>query len=82
MIKAKSQKPAKETKGRELKYDPNRILKLWTDGKSIREIADAIKPISKVFVHRTLTTKFAKQYADGQKARQAAREDAKKAAVK
>jgi hypothetical protein len=82
MSKAKAPKPAKEKKGRELKYDPNRILKLWTDGKSIGEIADAMKPISKVFVHRTLTTKFAKQYADGQKARQVAREVAKKEAAK
>jgi hypothetical protein len=32
-------------------------------------MADAMKPISRVFVHRTLTTKFAKQYVDGQKAR-------------
>jgi hypothetical protein len=75
MSKAKASKPTKETKRRELKYDPNRILKLWTEGKSISEIADAMKPISKVFVHRTLTTKFAKQYADGQKARKAAREE-------
>jgi hypothetical protein len=82
MSKAKAPKPAKEKKGRELKYDPNRILKLWIDGKSISEIADAMKPISKVFVHRTLTTKFAKQYADGQKARQAAREAAKKGEAK
>jgi hypothetical protein len=75
MSKPKAPKPAKETRGRELKYDPNRILKLWTDGKSISEIAEAMTPISKVFVHRTLSTKFTKQYADGQRARKAAREE-------
>ena len=80
MSKANAPKPAKEKKGRELKYDPNRILKLWIDGKSISEIADAMKPISKVFVHRTLTTKFAKQYADGQKERAAAEKAGKHAA--
>ena len=75
MAKSKAPKPAKGT-GRKLKYDPDRILKLWESGKSIREIAEAMKPISKVFVHRTLTTKFAKQYADGQAKRKAAREKA------
>jgi hypothetical protein len=57
----KAKKTAKEPKaktGRKLKYDPDRILKLWEQGKSINEIADAMKPISKVFVHRTLTLKF------------------------
>jgi hypothetical protein len=79
----KANKTTKEPKvGRKLKYDPNRILKLWTDGKSISEISAAMKPISKVFVHRVLTVKFPKQYADGQKARQAAREAAKKEAAK
>jgi len=73
MSKAKAPKPAKGT-SRKLKYDPDRILKLWESGKSIHEIAEAMKPISKVFVHRTLTTKFAKQYADGQAKRKAARE--------
>ncbi len=73
MSKTKEPKPAKGA-GRKLKYNPERILKLWEDGKSISEIADAMKPISKVFVHRTLTTKFAKQYSEGQKARKAAKE--------
>jgi hypothetical protein len=73
MAKAKAPKPPK---GRKLKYDPSRILALWTAGKSIREIAEALKPISKVFVHRTLTTKFKSQYDAGQKARAAAREKA------
>ena len=76
MSKAIGVKPTKVKKVRVLKYDPNRILKLWTDGKSISEIADAMKPISKVYVHRVLTTKFAKQYAEGQKQRAAAREKA------
>lgn len=74
---ATKKKVAKEPKAkreRVLKYDPARVLKLWEDGKSIAEIAQAMKPISKVFVHRTLTTKFAKQYAEGQKQRKAARE--------
>jgi len=44
-------------------------LALWTAGKSIHEIAEAMKPISRVFVHRTLTTKFKSQYDAGQKAR-------------
>lgn len=73
MAKAKAPKPPK---GRKLKYDPQVILKHWEAGRSIKEIAQAMKPISRVFVHRTLVTKFAKQYADGQKARQAAREAA------
>jgi hypothetical protein len=75
MSKPRVAKPAKGT-GRKLKYDPDRILKLWADGTRISEIAEAIKPISKAFVHRTLTTKFAKQYVDGQTERAAAREAA------
>jgi len=71
--KTKAAKEPKVKKERVLKYDPDRILKLWTDGKSIAQIADIMKPISKVFVHRTLTTKFPKQYAEGQKQRAAAR---------
>jgi hypothetical protein len=58
---------------RKLKYDPTKILKLWESGKSIREISEAMKPISRVFVHRTLTTKYPEQYAAGQKARKAER---------
>lgn len=81
MSKAKTAKPAKGT-GRKLKYDPDRILKLWEGGKSIREIAEAMKPISRVFVHRTLTTKFFKQYAQGQKERAVARETANEAEAK
>ena len=76
--KAAKRKEPKAKQGRVLKYDPNRILKLWEAGKSIREIADVMKPISRVFVHRTLTTKFNSQYEAGQKERAAAREDAKK----
>lgn len=72
--------PRAKGTGRKLKYNPERILKLWEDGKSIREIADIMKPISSVFVHRTLTTKFRKQYDQGQKDRAATREAAKKAA--
>jgi DNA-binding NarL/FixJ family response regulator len=55
---SKAKKAAKEPKAkmaRELKYDPSRVLRLWEDGKSISEIAEAMKPISKVFVHRTLS---------------------------
>jgi hypothetical protein len=72
-----SKKPSNtESKPRKLKYDPNRMLQLWEKGLSIREIAEKMSPISRVFVHRTLTTKFAKQYAEGQKQRAAAREAA------
>jgi Helix-turn-helix domain of resolvase len=70
--------PTAKSTGRKLKYNPERILKLWEDGKSIREIAEIMKPISSVFVHRTLTTKFRKQYDQGQKERAATREAAKK----
>jgi hypothetical protein len=70
-------KVAKKVKGeRKLKYDPSKILKLWESGKSIREIAEAMAPISRVFVHRTLTLKFPDQYKAGQKSRAAAREKA------
>jgi hypothetical protein len=72
------QKAAKEPQGRKLKYDPAKILALWSQGKSIREIAETMKPISNVFVHRTLTTKFPAEYKAGQKARAAAREKAAK----
>lgn len=66
--------PKAKATGRKLKYNPERILKLWEDGKSIREIAETMKPISSVFVHRTLTTKFRKQYDQGQRNRAAARQ--------
>ena len=73
MAKTKTPKPPK---ARKLKYDPQVILKHWEAGKSIKEIAQAMRPISRVFVHRTLTTKFKAQYDAGQKARAAAREKA------
>jgi hypothetical protein len=79
MATKKAAKEAKPKKGRVLKYDPNKVLKLWIDGKSISEIADAMKPISKVYVHRVLTTKFAKRYVEGQKQRAAVREKANSA---
>jgi hypothetical protein len=65
---------AAKSKAPEKGYDQAKVLKLWQDGKSIREIADAMKPISRVYVHRVLTTKFPKEYEAGQKARSAARE--------
>jgi hypothetical protein len=68
----------KEKASRKPKYDQGKVLKLWEAGKSISEIADAMKPISKVFVHRLLTTKFTAQYEAGQKERAAAREKAAK----
>jgi len=77
MSKAKASKA--EPKPRKVKYNPERILELWEKGKSIREIAEAMKPISRVFVHRTLTTKFPKQYAEGQKQRATEREAARSA---
>lgn len=72
-------KPKSKTKDapRKTKYDQSKILKLWEDGKSIREISEAMKPISKVFVHRVLTMKFPAQYKAGQKARADAREKSK-----
>jgi ABC-type glutathione transport system ATPase component len=79
---SKKTKVAKETTGRVLKYDPTKILALWEKGKSIKQIAEAMSPISLVFVHRTLVTKYPKQYSEGQKARAAAREAAKKAEAK
>jgi hypothetical protein len=72
---AKSKAP-KSPKARSLKYNPELILKHWEGGKSIKEIAQAMRPISRVFVHRTLVTKFKSQYVAGQKARAAAREKA------
>jgi hypothetical protein len=60
-----------------LKFDPERVLELWEKGKSIREIAEAMKPISRVFVHRVLTTKFPKEYAAGVQSRDKARTEAK-----
>jgi hypothetical protein len=65
----KAAKTKKEKKG----YDQERILKLWLDGKSITEIAEALKPISRVYTHRVLSTKYPDQYKAGVKARKAAR---------
>jgi len=59
---------------RKPKYDQSKILALWEKGKSIREITEAMKPISLVYVHRVLTTKFPKEYEAGQKARHVAKE--------
>ena len=73
MAKSKAPKPPK---GRTLKYNPQIILKHWEAGKSIKQIAEVMKPISRVFVHRTLVTKFKAQYDAGQKARATAREKA------
>jgi hypothetical protein len=73
MSKAKKAEPTP----RKLKYDPDRILQLWEKGKSIREIAEAMKPVSRVFVHRVLSLKFPKQYKAGQDARAAAHEAAR-----
>jgi hypothetical protein len=70
-------KPAKAKTApqeRKLKYNPATILSHWEKGKSIKEIAEAMKPISRVFVHRVLTLKFPKQYAEGRKEREAAEE--------
>lgn len=74
MAKAKG----KEKTPRQPKYDQGKVLRLWEAGKSIRDIADAIKPISKVFVHRLLSTKFKSQYEAGVKARDAAKLATKK----
>ena len=47
--------------------------RLWLAGKSILEISEAMKPISRVYVHRVLTTKYPEQYETGQKRRKAER---------
>ena len=65
-------KVAKTTKKEKRGYDQERILKLWLDGKSIAEITEAMKPISRVYAHRVLTTKYPDQYKAGQKAGKAA----------
>jgi hypothetical protein len=67
-----------EAKERERKYDVNKILALWEKGFSIREIAEKLNPISKVYTHRVLSVRFPKQYEQGQKQRTAARAEAKK----
>jgi hypothetical protein len=77
-----TKKAAKESKVRVVKYDPAKVLKYWDGGKTISEIAEAMKPISKVYVHRVLTTKFAKQYEAGRKEREAARVAAAKKETK
>jgi hypothetical protein len=64
---------AKNKAARKPKYDQSKVLKLWEAGKSIREIAEALKPISRVYVHRLLTTKYPAQYEAGQKERKAER---------
>jgi hypothetical protein len=67
MAKAKSKAAPKKH------YDQERILELWEKGKSIREISEIMSPLSRVFAHRVLTTKFPKEYEAGVKARKAAR---------
>lgn len=68
MSKAKAKsKPKKEH------YDQGRVLDLWQAGKSILEITEAMKPISRIYVHRLLSTKFKKEYEAGRKERTAAK---------
>jgi hypothetical protein len=69
---SKAAKSKKAPEPRKPKYDQSKILKLWQDGKSIREISEAMKRLSRVFAHRVLTTKFPKEYEAGTKARKAA----------
>jgi hypothetical protein len=54
-------------------YSQERILELWQAGKSIREISEAMKPLSRVYAHRVLTTKYKDQYKAGVLARKKAR---------
>jgi hypothetical protein len=54
-------------------YDQGKVLKLWEAGKSIKEIAEAMKPIARIYVHRLLSTKFKVEYQAGVKARDAAK---------
>jgi hypothetical protein len=74
--KKKAEPKAEE---RKRKYDVDKVLELWTRGLSIREIADKMSPISRIYVHRVLSTRFPKQYAEGQKQRAAEREAARSA---
>jgi hypothetical protein len=73
MATAKPAKAKTAPQERKLKYNPDTILKHWVAGKSIKEVAEAMKPISRVFVHRVLTLKFPTQYAEGRKERDAAK---------
>jgi hypothetical protein len=54
-------------------YDQQKVLALWVAGKSIAEIAEAMKPISRVYIHRVLTAKIPNEYEAGQKTRKATR---------
>jgi hypothetical protein len=71
--KKKAEPKAEE---RKRKYDVEKVLEYWERGLSIREIAEKMSPISRIYVHRVLSTRFPKQYEAGQKQRAAAREAA------
>ena len=66
-----------KTEERKRKYDVDKVLELWTRGLSIREIAEKMSPISRIYVHRVLSTRFPKQYKAAQAERAAAREAAR-----
>jgi hypothetical protein len=70
MAKPKAAKVKAKPQQRVPKYNPETMLALWEKGKSIREISETMDPHpSKVFVHRVLTLKYPKQYAQGRKER-------------
>lgn len=73
---ANKKKADSKPEERKRKYDVDKVLELWTRGLSIREIAEKMSPISRIYVHRVLSTRYPKQYAEGQKQRAAERETA------
>jgi len=82
--KAISGKRGKPTvsKGDKTHYDQQRVIDMFMSGKSIRECAEAQKPMSQVYAHRILTTKVPADYAAEQARRVASKEEAKAKAAK
>jgi hypothetical protein len=79
--KAPKAKPAKKvkadkptvSKGDKTHYNQARVIEMFLkQGKTIRECAEAQKPMSQVYAHRILTTKVPKEYAAEQAKRAAA----------
>jgi hypothetical protein len=75
MSRKKKTEPKPEERKR--KYDVNKVLEHWERGLSILEIAEKMSPISRIYVHRVLSTRFPKQSAAGHTPRAAARHPAR-----
>jgi hypothetical protein len=58
----KAEKPS-ISKGDSKHYDQQRVIDMFLAGKSIRECAEAQKPMSRVYAHRILVTKVPAEYA-------------------